>query len=283
MKGPQFLNYLIPLVDTLKYNGGIGKAADIIDLVIERLGITDKELEDTVPSGEPRIRNYIHWSRFYLVKAGYMDSPKGGTWRLTQKGFKENLNEEDVFSLYQEIQFKYNPAYGGKKNKKVINNDIDNKVVEDEKQNFELLDILKSLSAEGFERICKRLLTEIGINDITITGRSGDQGIDGIGIIKLNDVVNFNIVFQCKRYKESVSPHYVRDFRGAMQGRADKGLIVSTGRFTSEAKKEANRDGVPPIELIDGERLVGLFEKYELGLKPKIVYEIELEFFNNFK
>lgn len=284
MKNPQFLKYAIPLINTLKNNGGIGKTADVIDLVIENLGINDKELEDLIPSGQSKIRNHIQWSRFYLVKGGYMDSPKGGTWRLTQLGFDSELNVEDISQLYKKVQHKYNPAFTNKKQKNTNdNNDIGNKVVEDEKQGSELINILKTLSPDGFERICKRLLTEIGINDITITGGSGDQGIDGIGIIRLNDVVNFNIVFQCKRYKETVSPHYVRDFRGAMQGRAEKGLIVSTGRFTSEAKKEANRDGVPPIELIDGERLVGLFEKYQLGLKPRTVYEIEHEFFKNFK
>jgi len=126
-------------------------------------------------------------------------------------------------------------------------------------------------------------LTEIGIHDIVITGKSGDQGIDGKGVIILNEVVNFNIVFQCKRYKEVVSPHHVRDFRGAMQGRADKALILTTGRFTSEAKKEATRDGVPPIELIDGERLIAIFEKFLIGLKPVTVYEIVPDFFKNFQ
>ncbi len=156
-------------------------------------------------------------------------------------------------------------------------------MVEDEEHSIALLNILKNLKSDGFEKICKRLLTEIKIHDIVITGRSGDQGIDGIGVIKLNDVVNFNIVFQCKKYKEAVSPHHVRDFRGAMQGRADKGLIITTGRFTHEAKKEASRDGVPPIELIDGDRLVSLFEKYQLGLKPVTIYEIIPEFFKNFE
>ncbi len=98
----------------------------------------------------------------------------------------------------------------------------------------------------------------------------------------INDVVSLNIVFQCKRYKETVSPHHVRDFRGAMQGRGEKGLIMSTGRFTKEAQNEANRDGVTPIELIDGERLVDLFEKHRLGLKPVMVFEIDHEFFKNF-
>lgn len=282
MSGPKFIKFFIPLIEVLKDNGGIGKTSDIIDLVVERQGITEKELEDLIPSGESRIRNQIHWARFYLVKAGLMDSPKEGTWRLTQNGFDSKLNENEAYTLYRKISKKYS-SIGNSKEQKKSENEFDEKVVDDEKQNSELLNILKTLSPNGFERLCKRLLTEIGINDITITGSSGDHGIDGIGIINLNDIVNFNIVFQCKRYKETVGPHFVRDFRGAMQGRAEKGLIISTGRFTLEAKKEANRDGVPPIELIDGERLVGLFEKYELGLKPKIIYEIEHDFFKNFK
>jgi len=283
MKDPQFLPYFIPLIDVLKENGGVGKTSDVIDLVIEKLQIPDKDLEDLIPSGQSRIRNQIQWARFYLVKAGLMNSPKEGIWGLTQKGYDSNHNDKSMSELYQKTHEVFMQESQQKKKLAKKDNDIENTVVEDEQQGTELLDILKSLSPEGFERLCKRLLTEIGINDITITGGSGDQGVDGIGIINLNDVVNFNIVFQCKRYKETVSPHYVRDFRGAMQGRAEKGLIISTGRFTTEAKKEANRDGVPPIELIDGERLVGLFEKYQLGLKPRTIYEIEHEFFKNFK
>ena len=102
-------------------------------------------------------------------------------------------------------------------------------------------------------------------------------------MIKVNDVVGFNVIFQCKRYKDAVVPHHVRDFRGTMQGRADKGMIITTGRFTAESHREAIRDGVPPIELIDGERLVSLFEKYQLGLKPKVVYDVLPDFFDNYK
>jgi restriction system protein len=281
MKGPQLLKYMIPLIETLKENGGTGTTSDIIDLVIEKLKIPDDKVDETIPSGQSRIRNRIQWARFYLVKAGLMDSPKSGIWRLTQDGFDSKLSDEAVYKLFREVHKEFEGAT--KKNKKEKTEDPDNDIVADEIHSENLLTILKGISPEGFERICKRLLTEIGIHEIEITGRSGDQGIDGIGLIQMNDVVNFNIVFQCKRYKETVAPHHVRDFRGAMQGRAEKGLILTTGRFTSEARKEANRDGVPPIELIDGERLVTLFEKYELGLKPKVVFEIVPEFFKNFE
>lgn len=114
----------------------------------------------------------------------------------------------------------------------------------------ELLNILKALPPSGFERICQRLLRESGFQQVVVTGKSGDGGIDGHGILQINPVVSFNVLFQCKRYQGSVSASHVRDFRGAMMGRTDKGIILTTGTFTLDAKKEARRDGVPPIELV---------------------------------
>jgi restriction system protein len=132
-----------------------------------------------------------------------------------------------------------------------------------------LLDLIKSLSPGGFERLSQRLLRESGFQHVSVTGKSGDGGIDGIGTLQMNPFVSFNVLFQCKRYQGAVTPSQVRDFRGAMMGRAEKGLIITTGTFTLEAKKEARRDGVPPIELVDGDILVDMFEKLELGLIPK--------------
>ena len=210
-----------------------------------------------------------------------IDNSQRGIWRLTKGGLEAKYNETDVYKMFKSVQEKVSKTKDKKADSK-SKSDIDETTTEDEEHSAELLNLIKNMSPSGFEKLCKRLLTEIGIHDIAITGGAGDQGIDGVGLVKLNDVVSLNIVFQCKRYKETVSPHYVRDFRGAMQGRGEKGLMISTGRFTKEAKNEANRDGVTPIELIDGERLVGLFEKYELGLKPVTVYEIDTEFFNSF-
>ena len=118
---------------------------------------------------------------------------------------------------------------------------------------------------------------------MTVTGRSGDGGIDGIGILELNAFVSFKVLFQCKRYKGAVPPSAVRDFRGAMMGRADKGLILTTGTFTADSKREAVRDGVPPIELVDGEKLVRLFEQLELGLQPRTTYDLTESFFDEFR
>jgi len=280
MKGPQFLIYVKPVLEALQSNGGAGNSSSIIDEVVEVLGITEEELEETTSNGQSRIRNQIQWARFYLFKAGLIDNSQRGIWRLTNDGLEANLSDDDVYKLFKGVQDKVKKD--GEKKPKKKNEEFEDQATEDEEHSGSLLELIKSMSPSGFEKLCKRLLTEIGIKNIIITAGSGDQGIDGKGIVQLNDVVSLNIVFQCKRYKEVVSPHHVRDFRGAMQGRGEKGLIISTGRFTKEAKNEANREGVTPIELIDGDRLVDLFEKHRLGLKPVTVFEIDHEFFKGF-
>jgi restriction system protein len=135
---------------------------------------------------------------------------------------------------------------------------------------------------QRFERLCQRVLRESGFQEVVVTGRTGDGGIDGIGVLQVNPFVSFNVLFQCKRYQGSVTPSQVRDFRGAMAGRADKGIMMTTGTFTVEAKKEARRDGAAPIELVAGEDLVKLFEDLELGLLPRRTFEIDRKFFDEF-
>ena len=157
-------------------------------------------------------------------------------------------------------------------------------IIEELIHETDLLNILRSLSADGFERICQLLLRKSGFEKVEVTGRSGDGGIDGHGLLEINPFVSFKVLFQCKRYTDRpVSASHVRDFRGAMMGRADKGIILTTGQFTSDAQKEARRDGVPPIELVNGEKLVSMFEQLQLGVRPKTVYEIDNKFFDEYK
>ena len=284
MKGPQFLIYVNPILTSLKDMGGAGFTAEVIDKVIELLAIPDSEVEITIPSGQSRIRNRIQWARLYLVKAGYIDGSTIGTWTLTEKGWSSQLNDDQVFELYSSVHstFMVKPSSTKKESAKEKQEEED-AVIAEENHSGDLLSILHSLSPTGFERICKRLLTACGFQNVQVTGKVGDNGIDGIGLLEINYLVSFKVLFQCKRFKESVGAPMIRDFRGAMGGRADKGIIITTGYFTKEAKTEAVRDGVPPIELVDGEKLVNLFEKFNLGLKPKTVYDIDVSFFEEFK
>lgn len=126
------------------------------------------------------------------------------------------------------------------------------------------------------------LLRVSGFDSVEVTGRSGDGGIDGHGILQINPFVTFKILFQCKRYDKNVSPSHIREFQRAIGGRADKGIIITTGSFSVEARKEAVRDGSSPIELVDGQKLVEMFESLELGLKPKTVYVIDTNFFEQY-
>lgn len=147
----------------------------------------------------------------------------------------------------------------------------------------QLLNLLRQLPPPGFESLCQRLLRTVGFQNVFVTGRSGDGGIDGHGILEVNAFVNFRVLFQCKRYSGSVGAPQVRDFRGAMSGRTDRGIILTTGTFTSDAKKEAERDGVSPIELVDGQKLIALFKKYEFGLQPVLTYKLDADFFEPYK
>ena len=136
---------------------------------------------------------------------------------------------------------------------------------------------LLGMSPDAFERLCRRLLRESGFDEVTVTGRSGDGGIDGRGIKRLDGLISFPILFQCKRYANNVTAGTVRDFRGAMAGRADRGLILTTGGFTGDAQKEATRDGVPPIDLIDGELLMNRLKELELGVRVRTVEVVEVD------
>ncbi len=278
-----FLRYWIPVIEVLKELGGSGKPSEVTDHVIEKLQIPDDIVAETIKSGVSRVRNQIAWARMYLVKSGFLDSSTRGVWSLTEKGFKSKLTDEDVFDCFQQIRNK-SPK------KEDTNNITPNITIENDEQEeiasidyrIELLNTLQALSPEGFERLCQRLLRESGFEKVKVTGKSGDGGIDGNGILQVNPFVSFDVLFQCKRYKGSVSSPQIRDFRGAMLGRADKGIIITTGNFTADAKAEARRVP-PPIELVDGEKLIQMFESLELGLKPRKDFDLDYNFFEDFK
>ncbi len=283
-KGPKFIRFFNPILKVLNDLGGSGNSGEVKDLVIEKMEISESELEEKLKSGASRIKNQIAWARIYLVKSGLLDdSSKRGIWSLTPKGTKAKLSFEESLKLFKDVHSKFvSKGKKTKKNDKILEEDIEEKVLEDEELSDDLLTVLQTLSPNGFERLCQRILRESGFKKVVVTGKSGDGGIDGEGILEINPLISFKVLFQAKRYQGTVGSSSVRDFRGAMQGRADKGIIITTGRFSQEAKKEAIRDGAPPVELVDGESLVDLFEKNELGLKPKIVYEIDKEFFKDF-
>jgi len=283
-EGAQFVRYFGPLLDALRGLGGSAKPDEAVDRVADDLKIADDVLNETLPSGGSRFRNQVAWARFYLVREGLISSSKHGVWSLTESGFKAHMTHEQA----REMFLKWVRIFQEQRKQKDATEPVAEKVAEgtgglSKDYRDETLDMLLSLPPAGFERLSQRLLREAGFTQVVVTGQSGDGGIDGFGLLQVNPLVSFKVLFQCKRYAKSVAPSQVRDFRGAMSGRADKGIIITTGAFTAEAKREATRDGAPPIELIDGEKLIDMLERFELGLRPVTTYEIDAAFFNEFR
>ena len=291
-KGPEFIRFFKPIVDVLKELGGSGSAGEVIDLVIERMNISDDELAVVNKNGGSRIKNQVNWARMYLVNHGTIDNSKRGVWSLTPAGNKLHINShDDSLSLFKRVQETFKQKEDQPSQTTVVDDEIDNQNYQDQSINSklshrdQLISVLRNLTPNGFERICQRLLRESGFKRVTVTGKTGDGGIDGEGILEINPLMTLKVLCQCKKYTDgnSIGSSTIRDFRGAMQGRADKGIIITTSTSTKEAKKEAIRDGVPPIELVDAEGLIDLFEAKELGLKPITIYEIDDEFFKEFQ
>lgn len=132
------------------------------------------------------------------------------------------------------------------------------------------------MEASAFERLSQRLLRESGFIKVEVRGKSGDGGIDGVGVLRVG-LVTFQVYFQCKKWSSSVGAKEIRDFRGALQGRADKGLFITTATFTAQASEEATRDGAIAIDLIDGDRLCELLRERELGVRTVMKPEVSID------
>jgi restriction system protein len=284
-EGTQFLHHFGPLLDALRALGGSATPDEAIDKVAELSGVSEKQLNDTLPSGGPRFKNQVAWARFYLKRDGLLDSSKRGIWSLTEKGAETHLTYADAQQIFKR-QVQIDAAK--RKQKQELPEADDAEAPEEldisttANYRTRLLETIMALPFSGFERLSQRLLREAGFQQVSVTGRSGDNGIDGEGILEVNPFVTFKVLFQCKRYKGSVGAPVIRDFRGAMLGRADKGIILTTGTFTQDAKREARRDGAPPVELVDGQKLVEMFEKLELGLTPRTTFDVDERFFQEF-
>ena len=287
MAKTKFTRYVNPVLESLKELGGSGRPAEVCSLVADKLSLSDEELNEQKASGGSRFENQVAWARFYLAKAGYIDSSRYGVWALTEKSRTvEKFTQQEIQSLVKGVHDSITRSQQGRKTKASPEADIsEDSTPPTEQTNYkdQLLEIMLALPPAGFERLCQRILREAGFEQVTVTGRSGDGGIDGNGMVQVNPFVSFKVLFQSKRFSGTVGSPQIRDFRGAMMGRADKGIIITTGNFTADAKREAVRDGVPPIELIDGGDLVDLFEKLEIGLIPRTTYDVDLSFFEQFK
>ena len=276
---PRVTDLLWPTLSAVLDLGGAGTNEEINERVLEREAFTEEQ--QAVLHGEgPRteIEYRLAWARTYLKGMGTLADTSRGVWAATESG--RTTEPEDMQALLRDYRTRLREQ---RQLRQRATQDID--AFEEEggespelSWKDQLIERLLEMPPDAFERLARRLLREAGFVSATVTGRSGDGGIDGIGVYRLS-LVSFPVFFQCKRYRGSVRASAVRDFRGAMAGRGDKGLLITTGSYTSEAKNEATRDGAPPIDLIDGDRLSALLKEHGLGVKvtTRTIEDVEIE------
>lgn len=272
MPVPKYDELINPLLQAMNQLGGSASVSEQEDAVASILKLSEKDIAEIHRGSTTKLSYRLAWARNYMKRFGLLENSARGVWTLTIEGRKKYpVNIEEVKRAVRSQD-------KAERKLKIEQAEFE---IEPERDGWqdELLSVVKERPAESFERLCQLLLRESGFIQVEVTGKTGDGGIDGKGVMRLGGLLSFHVIFQCKRYKGSVSASIVRDFRGAMVGRADKGLLISTGTFTRDARTEAQRDGAPPIDLIDGDDLVQKLKELGIGVevRQKVVEEIKVQ------
>lgn len=281
---------LWPTLVAMRDLGGSASNQELLDRLASNLQLSDEVLDAS--HGE------AGWARTYLKVAGAIDNSSRGVWVMTNEGNSIRSEREarrkvaDARSNYlkrrkggndrrkspEEISGKRNMTDHAHKGSDHISSEERESLQDEHSWKEDLLEVVRNIKPDAFERLCRRILREAGFTKVEVTGRPGDEGIDGAGVLRVS-LLSFRVLFQCKRFAGSVGPGAIRDFRGAIAGRADKGLLITTGTFTSKAGEEASREGAQTIDLINGDDLCDLLKQYNLGvtITTKRVEEIEID------
>ena len=276
---PTSEDLLWPTLKALEVRGGSASIQELSEQVASDLELPDEVLEVLHQDGPQAEVDYrAAWARTHLKFVNAVDNRSRGIWTITEIGRRIRTEEEVRELIRQNRTQRYQERRVRNAGAEVEDGDA----TEEQDWQGALLNIVRRLEPDAFERLCQRVLRESGFTKVEVTGRSGDGGIDGAGVLRVN-LISFHVRFQCKRYTGSVGAPEIRDFRGAMVGRADKGLFITTGGFTKEAEREAVRDGAPAIDLIDGIELCTLLRDLDLGVETETVEVIKprSEFFED--
>jgi len=296
---PRYTDLIIPTVTALKELGGSATIHELNAAVIRKLGLSEREL--SADDVRTQLELKLTWTRTILKNSDIVSNSNRGVWALRDPEIDPgSVDRERIWLHHRELY----PSVTSRRQKAPAaqNEQADGMACEksapasvpapdedvtetrqDSDYELAVLQRLLALAPAGFERFCQRLLREAGFEQVDVTGRSHDGGIDGRGILRINPLVSIKVLFQCKRYSGSVGAREVRDFRGSVHGRADKGIIITTGSFTDEARKEAVRDGALAIDLVDRERLVEMLEHFELGLTGIETFQVDAALFREFE
>ncbi len=272
---PRRIELLNPTLRAIHEAGGSASRTEITERVIRNLGLSEEDANEPHGNGYlTKLEYELGWAGTDLRINGLITKSGRGVWSLTPRGREApSIDPQVVDRVSRESRANAARRVPIEQGTEVAGSDEEEQPTWQER----LLDALMEMDPGAFERLCQRMLWESGFIEVEVTGRSGDGGIDGHGIIRMGGLISFPVLFQCKRYQGNVAASVVRDFRGAMQGRSDKGLLITTGGFTRDAKAEATRDGAPPIDLIDGALLAEKLKELGLGVKTEMVEQVTVD------
>lgn len=289
-KLPEVVSFIPRILATLREMNGVAKAGAVKTAVVQAMSEAGEAMNvQMLASGVPKYQNDIYWARMYLVNAGLLEPAKTagyGTWKLTTQGWESPLDIATAAAIY------FQTASKGNKNKDET--DMPAPSGDDLQQDLEgtvnwqvqLKEILWSLSDQGFEHLCAAIMTANGLDQIKVTGKSGDKGIDGMGLMYLDDagLVSIRVAWQCKRYTTgSVGSMEVRNFRGSLDHKTDHGIIFTTSTFTAEAMKESVALGKTPIRLVPLDQLIEMLKNLKLGVGPEPGCAVDTSFFEQYR
>lgn len=288
---PSYSAFLFPILEVLDQSTGSLRKREMDAAVIERLGLTDEQLTVSYPDGSKargsKILHRIAFARSSLKLFSAIDNSERSVWSIAPSGRALLQQGEEAVRKADSEMRKQLTRERNERNTpgttavvEPIEPDEDDQPIAitaatDEDSTTwqqDLLSHLLAMSPRAFERLCAQILREAGCEEVEVTQYVGDEGLDGVGLLRMG-LLTFPVYFQAKRYAGTVGPEKVRELRGALFGRADKGILITTGRFSSAAMKEAARAGAP-IDLIDGERLCDLLLEYKLGVTVRPVVDI---------
>ncbi len=270
---------MLPLMKALVNLGGSGSIDEIYEAVVE-LEKFDEEtlaiLHNPEKSSQTEIGYRLAWARTYLKKAGFLENSSRGVWALTDKARQApEIDSREIVNYVRSLDRKASQDATDPSDPAASVDESPEEVLAWREKLHHIL--IEEMSPDAFERLTQRMLRESGFVHVEVTGRTGDGGIDGKGIARINGLMSFHIAFQCKKYKGSVGAPEIRNFRGAIVGRADRGMFITTGSFTKAAIEEANRDGVAPIDPVDGDQLADKLKELSLGVKTELVEKVTVE------
>ena len=263
--------------------GGSGKNNEINEKAAELLNLSEEV--QSIPhlsSGSLSEVNYrLAWARTLLKNRGAIENSARSVWSITSAFSDiETIDGEDIEKNYRNRRAE--KKTGSKQVPEEQQMEEAGVEVPEEVRPWrkKLYTVLTNMNPYSFEKLTQRLLRECGFEDVKVTKKSGDGGIDGTGKLKINGIFSFNIAFQCKRYQGSVGAPDIRDFRGSLTTDIEKGLFITTGSFSKQAVDEASNPGKKQIDLINGEEFISKLAEYGIGVKEVKDYEVDEEYFS---